>query len=755
MIKRTALFSILYLMSAACPLFAGSFWRSIDPAKTSNFVNPPNVSVFRAFAADETAIKAFLFSLAEDPTHGKIIDLPMPDGTSRNFVAWSSPMMEPGLAFRYPEIKTFTAVAVDDQLVTAKLDFTLYGFHAMIFGTKEISFIDPADNNNTGNYFAHYKRDEVHTYSQPQSCVAQHFEPVVTGGGVDMTNRNAFRTSNGYQLRTYRLALACSHQYATAATSIGTPRIYQVLSKMTTTMNRVNGVYERELSITMQFVTNEDLLIDTAATGGLAGPDVFSAINSNATECIIKNQIFCDSFIGTANYDIGHVFTTGAGGYSDIGIICDNSRKGRSVTGQPTPVGDGFDIDYVAHEMGHEYGADHTFNASSSQCSGNGNSADAFEPGSGSTIMAYAGICGPDDLQWHSDDYFHSMSLYEIQRYLTNFGNSCGVKTPTNNKLVSVAPFSATYTIPFLTPFELTAPIAVDSVSSSSVTYNWEQWNLGDYGLQLSDTHTYGPIFRSFPSKTSPTRIFPKDTMVLAGVLSNAGTDGWEGEKVPDVARFLTFKLTMRNIFNGNGCFLIPDDSIHLDVVATTAGTGFRVTSQADPLLTYVGNSTQAVTWDVVGTDSPPVNAGNVDIYMSEDDGYTWNRHIGTFPNTGSAIIPLPNPDTTTLHARIKVKGSNNVFFNVNKAPFTVTHGDGTDTTVRIYPVPTHNTLRISSGNRGAMKFHIYNSVGRLVYSDSVNGVYDVAVQFWPRGNYFIKLIDLKGRKSVLKFVID
>ena len=241
--------------------------------------------------------------------------------------------------------------------------------------------------------------------------------------------------------------------------------------------------------------------------------------------------------------------------------------------------------------------------------------------------------------------------------------------------------------------------------------------------------------------------------MVLAGVLSDVGKENAQGEKVPDVSRFLTFKLAMRNIYNRYGCILIPDDSEHLNVVNT--GAGFAVTSQGDSTEIIVGNSLQQVTWNVVTTNTAPINANDVEIFMSADGGYTWPYHIGTFPNNGSAAITFPNPDTTTTKARIKVKGANNVFFNVNKYNFTVTHSDGTDTAIAVYPSPTHNTLRVSSGNRGLLQGVIYNAVGQRAWSGTINGLRDIVVTAWARGVYIIKLRDIAGHKTVTKFVVD
>lgn len=469
--------------------------------KNAQLMHPSN---FLVYTVDEATLKLQLFLLSDNPSEAIVITLPMPDGTFRDFNVWQTPMMPDQLAGQFPDIKTFTAEAVNNHSITAKLDFTLYGFHAMIYDGANTSFIDPFDNYHDGFYMVHYKKDETRAVPDRMKCQVHTSPGKVTdengpaGESMDIAQKGlpklAFRTVNSGQLRTYRLALACDHQYAIAATGIASPTVAQVLSKMTTSINRINGVYEREFSIHMNFVATEPKIIFLdAATDVTFGPD-----NLNTTSLLGDNQTICDDSIGNANYDIGHVFTTGSGGLSLTGVVCTPGAKGRSTTGLPSPIGDGFDIDFVAHEMGHEFGAEHPFNNGSDGSCGNGNinPPTAYEPGSGSTIMAYAGICSPDDLQAHSDPYFHAVSLKQIQEYISAEGDVCAVKTATGNKLVSYNAFPASYSIPYLTPFELYAPVAVDSVADSATLYCWEEYDLGtgaDVGARFVNTQPQCP----------------------------------------------------------------------------------------------------------------------------------------------------------------------------------------------------------------------------------------------------------------------
>ncbi len=755
--------------------FAGSLWNQVPkasaPSEKLMVFHPKDYLVL---TLNEPWLKAQMMSLSTDPKDGMIVELPMPDGTYRNFTVWQDPMMEEPLGMQYPDIKTFTGTAVGDARVTAKLDFTTYGFHAMIFDGENTSFVDPYDNYHDGYYFAHYKKDEVRTAEQRMRCEFKGHNDESLAGEAMNTDiakslpKLAQRTGNGWYRKNYRLALTADHFYTQAATGSTNPTFAQCLSKMTTTMNRVNGVYEREFSVHMNIVANDTVIIWRKHPDALNGNDPFNSIDNNGGACLSQNQTTADSRITSANYDVGHVFTTGGGGVSYLGVVCTNGSKASSCTGSPSPTGDGYDIDYVAHEMGHEFGSEHTFaNNYDGSCQTNAVANYAYEPGSGTTIMAYAGICSPDDLAMHSEAYFHASSLVQIQGKLVTTENTCASTTLTGNKLVSLATFSTSYSIPYKTPFELTSPTAVDSVADTATQYCWEQWNkgaaTGSASSRFVNTYVKGPIFRSWFPVYTETRVFPRMSKVLAGTLSDAGTEGNQGEKAPDTARFLTFKLTVRNFLNGYGCFLFPDDTIHLDAVQTSTRTGFKVTSQGTTGLSYTGGSTQTVTWDVVGSNAAPVNAANVVIYMSKDGGTTWPYNLGTFPNNGSATVTLPNPAATSSTCRFKVKGSGNVFFNVNKSNFTVTNNgisavsnvNNFAETINVFPVPASDVLNISSTANGNVEAIVYNAIGQAVWRGTVNGKTTVAVGTWARGVYHMQVMGSEGERAVKSFVLQ
>ncbi|MBL7777539.1 MAG: T9SS type A sorting domain-containing protein [Chitinophagales bacterium] len=582
------------------------------------------------------------------------LTFPMPDGSTQKFKVYESPIMEKGLAMKYPEIKTYAGYGVDDKSTTLRFDITPHGFHAMIISVHGMCFIDPYCKGNTTSYIVYEKKDFI--TSKIMSCDAhgpnelQNFildNQLFLNGQANKQHKIII---GDCQKRTYRIAIAATGEYT--AFHGGTVALAQ--AAQVTTMNRVNGVYEREVAVRMNIIANNDLLIYTNAT-----TDPYT--NGTPGTMIGQNQTNITTVIGSTNYDIGHVFGTNSGGLAGLGVVCSNSNKARGVTGSSAPVGDPFDIDYVAHEIGHQFGANHTFNGTASSCNGNGSSSSAYEPGSGSTIMAYAGICGTQNVQNNSDDYFHVKSLIDIKTYITTGnGNNCPVKTSLSNNAPTITNNGGNFTIPISTPFSLTAT-ATDADATNVLTYCWEQYDNQSSTQPPVATSTGGPNFRSFKPDTSPMRTFPR----LQNIVTNTNST-WE--VLPSVTRTMNFQVTVRDNAPLGSCL----DRSAITVTTNSVSGPFVVTYPTATGITWQAGTTQTVTWNVAGTDAAPVSCSAVDIFLSVNGGYAYPITLATnVPNTGTFTVTVPNNPTT--QARVMVKGRNNIFFDISNNNFTIT----------------------------------------------------------------------------------
>jgi hypothetical protein len=417
-------------------------------------------------------------------------------------------------------------------------------------------------------------------------------------------------------------------------------------SAIVTTVNRVNGVYEKEVAIRLVLVANNNLIEYLSAAS-----DLFTG-NNDANTLISESQSVITSRIGTANFDIGHTFSTGGGGLAGLGVVCNASNKARGITGSPQPTGDAYDIDFVAHEVGHQFGGNHTFNATTDNCSGNRTGSTSVEPGSGITIMGYAGICGSiNDLANNSIPYFHTVSQGQIGSFSNNggTGGSCAQITATGNS-APVVNAGSDYTIPAGTPFMLTG--SATDANGDALTYSWEQIDNGPSGANWNSGNS--PFFRSFAPTASPTRYFPRMSDILSGTQTI-------GEFLPTNSQTLNFRLTARDNRNG-GSGVCSDEA----VVSVVAGTAFTVTSQTSATSwTANGSNTADITWNAGNTASAPINATNVSILFSVDGGQTYPYTlVQSTPNDGSHTITIPAIATTS--GKIMVKGANNIFFNIN-----------------------------------------------------------------------------------------
>lgn len=652
MLKRL-LCSFVLLMNVVV-LFAQQnapqFWKDAAEQNVANFAGQYDrfiyPSAYRTVELDVHALRHFLRNNMTE-NQSVVIELPMPDGTTERFRVWEESVMHPDLQAKYPDIRCYTGQGVDDPQATIKCDITPQGFHAMTLGAaKGQMFIDPLYHGFDGIGIVYFKKDyertaedhfECHQTAEMEPADATEFKP---GSPKRYTPHADF--AGDCQKRRYRLALACTGEYALFH---GNTKPL-VLAAMNTSMNRVNGVYERDLAVTMQLVPNNDTLIFLNSAS-----DPYT--NNNGGTMLGQNQTTVTTRIGSANYDIGHVFSTGGGGVAGLGVVCSNGSKARGVTGSGSPIGDAFDIDYVAHEMGHQFAGSHCFNNS---CGGNINQATAMEPGSGSTIMAYAGICSPN-VQNNSDDYFHAINIQEIANYITTgTGNNCPVKTVTGNNapVVNNVP---NYIIPKSTPFALTA-VATDA-DNDPLTYCWEQMDAQSATMPPVSTSTGGPLFRSYDPVASGTRTFPR----LPDLVSNTNNT-WE--ELPGVARSMSFRVVVRDNNALGGC--TDEDNVNITVNGTSGP--FLVSAPNTNIIWQVGES-QTVTWDVANTTAAPVSCANVKISLSTDGGFTYPVVLAeNVPNNGTASVTVPNNISNTC--RVKVEAVGNIFFDISNVNFRI-----------------------------------------------------------------------------------
>lgn len=601
---------------------------------------------FRPVTLDQETIRAQLGAAPRESdlltgAAQATITLAMPDGSDQEFRVYESPVMAPELAAKYPEIKTYAGRGIDDPSATVRLDLTPAGFHAQILSPHGAVYIDPHLRDRSV-YASYYKRN-YRKLADEFLC-----ETPTLGTTAATTTSGANLARSGSNLRTYRLACAADGEY----TVFHGGTVPAGLAAVVTAVNRVNGVYEQELAIRMELVANNDLIIYT-------NPSTDPYSNTSGSTMLNQNQTELDSVIGSANYDIGHVFSTGGGGIAGLGVVCVNGSKARGVTGNGSPTGDSFWIDYVAHEMGHQFGANHTFNSSTSNCGGgNRNASTAYEQGSGSTIMAYAGICSSDDLQPHSDPYFHAASFDEILAFITGgSGSSCAVVTSTSNNAPSVSAGS-NYMIPQNTPFTLTA--SGSDPDGDALTYCWEERDLGPSTTITTPDNGSSPLFRSLNPTSSPERTFPRLQELLNNTLP-------KGEVMPTTTRALNFRVTARDNRLGGGGVNTSDMQVS---VVSSAGP-FVVTSH-NSTGTYSNLTT--VTWNVANTTAAPINTTSVNILLSTNGGLTYPFTLAAnTPNDGSEIVLLPNLNSSS--ARIKVAAAGNIFFDIGNTNFTVVPG--------------------------------------------------------------------------------
>ena len=638
-----------------------SAWKAtVKRADAVTVANKQSIVSPKLFELDINQLKQALNNAPKrftTNTSTVIVSFPNANGQLEKFRVMESSNMDSALAERFPEIKSYVGQGIDTP--TSKIYFSIspLGLQTMVIkADQSAEFIEPYTTDLSA-YAVYRKSDKVASLNR--------FEcRVISNAQLDLSANFARPNADDGLLRTFRLALSVTGEYTVYFG--GTKAL--ALAAMNNSMTRVNGVFEMDFGVHMNLIANNDLIIYTSAS-----TDPYSAAASMSS-WNAQLQSTLTSVIGEANYDVGHLFgASGGGGNAGcIGCVCVNGSKGSGITSPADgiPSGDNFDIDYVAHELGHQFGANHTFTQS------NEGTGVQMEPGSGSTIMGYAGITTLD-VQPHSDAFFHAVSIQQVTNNIK--AKTCSVNIATGNA-IPTANAGLDYTVPKSTPFMLTG-VATDA-NGDALTYDWEQMDNQTTSAAPSATKTTGVNFRSYSASTSPIRYFPKMSSVLTGATTTAGTE-LTVEALPSVARTLNFRVTVRDNHVGG-----PANNSDDAIVTVNATAGPFTVSSPNTAVSYVGGSSQTITWAVAGTTANGVNCANVDILLSTNGGTTWSTLLAATPNDGTQAVTIPNTAGTTN--RIMVKGTNHIFFDVSNTNFTITAGS-TDTVA-----PTAPTLAAS-----------------------------------------------------------
>lgn len=655
---RYFLFAIA-LLAFALPL-PGQHWTSNETFQTFTKDDYEQHNA-RSLETDAFELQRLLFS-APDETDVQAeesplrLTVPTPQAEVNSvFRIVGYQISETTVQSQFSHIRTWYGVNEQDPRQTIFLDWTEHGFHAAVRGGERPYFIDPAEAGNQSLYVAYYPEVTFDKANAAFICQTESDDSTSSRGD------NSHSSAGDCVLRQYQIAISATASYSNFHGATSADQAGLVHSAIVTTLNRVNQIYTRELSVRLQLISNNETLYFYSEADNPFSDNTVSVL-------VNENIVLQRNLIGNDNFDIGHVFTQGENnGRGFLRAGCDPDLKGGGATSLIAPVGDPFDVDYVAHEIGHQLGANHTQN---NGC--NYSPISGMEPGSGSTIMGYAGICIPN-VQERSDDYFHGRSIEEITEYVENVftGGRCAtiINTSLFNPLVS--PIDD-YQIPYGTPFKLTGQAS----GNGTITYNWEQFNAEQAVMPPVGTSEMGPLFRSYAPTESGERFFPRFDSLLTN-----GNPKWES--IPEVSRTMDFRLTVRNYGGTYGCAGEEDLRIEVD-------------GENGPfLLTDPNNSNQwssgqiaQIQWDVAGTDAAEFASPEVDILLSADGGSTFLPLAMGVPNNGIAEVLVPEVVSNT--ARVMVRSSNNVFYNLSKYNFSIVDTVG---------VPTIELLATSPGN--------------------------------------------------------
>lgn len=770
MFQKSYLFtSILILFSILTINGQNKNWKEVKESELiskSKFNRENFPKEYKLFEVDYENLKSKLFEAPNDLSgvnSNTILSFPDAEGNLTLFKIYETQLMEEELAVKFPEIKNFTAINLKDPTNVIKVSITpAFGMHIMGFdGNFTTYYIDTFTQD--FSTFIYYKRKNIENTNPSFQCLAGEIQKEYTNS--NSSSENFQIQSTDQKFRRYRMAMACTTEYAqfhlrNAPTNISQNTEQQkkqiVLSAMNVTINRLNSIYERDLAVRLVLVGNNDAIIFITSDNFTNGdPDLL----------IDESQSVITRIIGTNNFDIGHTVSTGAGGLASP-APCYSIYKALGVTGTNSPVGDPFDIDFVAHEVAHQFGANHTFNNS---CQNNRYNQTAVEPGSGSTILSYAGICFPN-VQNNSDAYFHQISIQEITDFLQSSWNNCATIISTANATPVITGTSGNKTIPNGTPFILTVN-ATDSNNPNSLTYTWEQMDNTISTQAPLASSTVGPNFRSIAPSQSPSRSFPSTETVLAGTTNANGIVSSTWERLPvsnssnqsGTFRTMKFATTVRdnNPLTGG-----QTKSENVTITFSNAGPFVitypnNITTTSEP--NWSSGDQKNITWNVAGTNANGINTTHVNILLSEDNGLTYPHILkANTPNDGNEVVIIPNLESTENLLRVKIEAVGNIFYTVSKPigiNLTASNSDFDFENFKLYPNPTSDAITISfnSTTGKLVSMDVYDIRGRKLESFTIENFGTIEKELnlsnYESGVYLVKITDGENHstKKIIK----
>ncbi|MBN8596162.1 MAG: hypothetical protein J0L78_00660 [Planctomycetes bacterium] len=623
---------------------------------------PASSAVFRLNRKEQQAVLASApLENSQRAASAPVIMLPRPDGGLEAFSVVESPIMEPELAAKYPQIRTYLAQGIDNPAATARLSMNDLGFFATVVSPDGDYAVSPTHLSDDASYISESTRSQAE------------WECGTVGEPVETPPAAIFAVT-GDKLRTYRVAVSMDPRMCV---NICGGTVAGGLSGVTTAVNALNVIWEKEFAIRLILIANNDLVIFTNTA---ANP--FDTSSNN--EMMASNGSVLNTYIGLSNFDVGHVFAWVGGGVANLGVVCSGS-KSNGLSGNMFSFSSFSNPQTFCHEMGHQFNAPHSWNGAGGSCTAEqwGGAAAAFEPGSGSTIMSYAGSCSPDNVQSSRDNYYSQGSVQQI----TDFSQSrtCSVILDTGNRAPSVSTTVINQApVPVGTPFELVG--SATDPDGDALTYVWEQRDGGSRRALSAGDGGSGPLFRSFPpSTTGFKRVFPKLSTVLAGNLA-----GSVGEIVPSTQRFMRFRLTARDNRAGGGGVSYTEALLR----TYTAGGPFKIT---EPNTNTARSGAAVVRWLVAGTQTSPFGHTTVNILLSTDGGNTFPTVLASgVPNDGVHAVTLPQ---TATNCRVRVQPVNAIYFDISDANFAITAAPNAARLVSAGSLAVDDTSANGNGN--------------------------------------------------------